>query len=93
LKSDLIRGVASFERGNIVPVVIYSISASEIWPDKRRGLWCEGHKTAQNTFMKTCSTSCSNRKPKFLIEHKPAKILVAILNDFKISRTGICLVV
>jgi hypothetical protein len=33
LKSVLIRGVASLERYNLL--VFYSLSASELWPDKR----------------------------------------------------------
>jgi hypothetical protein len=36
LKSGLIRGVASLEDDNLV--VLYYLSASEIWSDKRGGL-------------------------------------------------------
>ena len=36
LKSDLIRGVVSLENDNLV--VLYYLSASEIWSDKRGGL-------------------------------------------------------
>jgi hypothetical protein len=40
LKSGLIREVASLEGDNLV--VLYYLSASEIWPDKRGGLSWEG---------------------------------------------------
>ena len=33
------RQVASFEKDNLVPLVFYYHSGSEIWPDKRGDLW------------------------------------------------------
>ena len=36
--NDLIRGVVSFEVDSVV--VFYYLSASEICPDKRGGVWC-----------------------------------------------------
>jgi hypothetical protein len=35
------RQVASFEKDNLVPLVFYYHSGSEIWPDKRGDLWYE----------------------------------------------------
>jgi hypothetical protein len=35
-----IRGVASLERDNLV--AFYILGVSEIWPDKRDGLWWKG---------------------------------------------------
>lgn len=39
-KMWVIRGVASFEEDNLI--VLYYFSVSEIWPNKRVGLWREG---------------------------------------------------
>lgn len=35
--TDLLRGVVTLEENNLV--LLYYLSASEIWPDKMRGLW------------------------------------------------------
>jgi len=41
-KSGLIKWVASFEKANLNLVVFYYPNASEIWPNKRSGLYWEG---------------------------------------------------
>ena len=38
--TGFIRGVASLERDNLV--AFYILGVSEIWPDKRDGLWWKG---------------------------------------------------
>ena len=50
LKSELIKGVASFEKENLV--VFYYLSASEIWPDKGGSLWCEWPYKRETTVLK-----------------------------------------